>query len=53
MVDILQISLRINATIENTLNAIDFGSVKIALVVDVDNKSLWYWRCFEKNIKYY
>jgi dTDP-glucose pyrophosphorylase len=40
MIDILKISLRVNATIENALNVINFGAVKIALVVDVDNKLL-------------
>jgi dTDP-glucose pyrophosphorylase len=40
MIDILKISLRVNATIENALSVINFGAVKIALVVDVDNKLL-------------
>lgn len=40
MIDTLQISLRVNATIENALSVIDVGAVKIALVVDTDNKLL-------------
>ena len=40
MIDILQISLSVNVTIENALNVIDFGAIRIALVVDTDNKLL-------------
>ncbi len=40
MIDILKISLCIDSTIANALSAIDSGAVKIALVVDSDNKLL-------------
>ena len=40
MIDILKISLCIDSTIINALSAINSGSVKIALVVDSDNKLL-------------
>ena len=40
MIDILQISLNVDSTIENALSVIDSGAVKIALVVDTDNKLL-------------
>ncbi len=40
MIDFLKISLRVNATIENALSVIDFGAVKIALIIDADNKLL-------------
>jgi dTDP-glucose pyrophosphorylase len=40
MIDILQISLCIDSTIVSALSAINSGSVKIALVVDSDNKLL-------------
>jgi len=38
MIGILQISLCIDSTIANALSVIDSGAVKIALVVDSDNK---------------
>jgi dTDP-glucose pyrophosphorylase len=40
MIGILQISLCIDSTIVNALSVIDSGAVKIALVVDSDNKLL-------------
>jgi dTDP-glucose pyrophosphorylase len=40
VIDILKISLCIDSTIINALSAINSGSVKIALVVDSDNKLL-------------
>jgi len=40
VIDILKISLCIDSTIANALSAIDSGAVKIALVVDTDNKLL-------------
>ena len=40
MIGILQISLCIDSTIANALSVIDSGAVKIALVVDTDNKLL-------------
>ena len=40
MIGILQISLCIDSTIANALSVIDSGAVKIALVVDSDNKLL-------------
>ena len=40
MIGILQISLCIDSTIANALSMIDSGAVKIALVVDTDNKLL-------------
>ena len=40
MIDIFKISLRVNSTIADALGVIDSGAVKIALVVDSDNKLL-------------
>ena len=42
MIDISEISLDLNATIEDALLVIDSGAVKIALVVDADNKFIGY-----------
>jgi dTDP-glucose pyrophosphorylase/predicted transcriptional regulator len=40
MIDVLKISLHVNSTVVDALNAIDCGTVKIALIVDSDNKLL-------------
>jgi len=40
MINILKISLRVNSTIADALGAIDVGAIRIALVVDNDNKLL-------------
>ena len=40
MIDILQICLSADSTIKKALGVINSGSVKIALVVDADNKLL-------------
>jgi len=40
MIDVLKISLSADSTIEGALSVINSGAVKIALVVDTDNKLL-------------
>jgi dTDP-glucose pyrophosphorylase len=40
MIDVLRISLSVNSTIANALSILELGSVKIALVVDSNNKLL-------------